>query len=195
MAFRLYIMPMILDTDTVNKPKYAATGSLLDGKTWSCMTFGFEPMCCVGANLDSTTDTNLAAQADVQALPVNLDQFLSAGAVTTAQTYLENHNLPASWVTTAFTYRQMVRIVLGFFVFFQRFHGIHGNFSVFGGGVTLDTTFGSLSAGVKADLSQTAQTFNLDTSAVTATTTIRQLMKGMSDQLQGMAFIIGGVSI
>lgn len=166
------------------RPKY------LDGKSYSAMDDGFEPQMLVYGEFDAATDTALTANSDVTAVPVNLDQTLSAGAVNTVQTALENRNIPAGWISTALTYRQVLRTIAGFFRFFQRFNAIHGNVRVLATG-TLDLTVSQMPVSVRTDLAATADSLGFDRSAVTGATTVRALLKGMADQFGATPVQIG----
>src|ERR1700693_3954213 len=118
------------DADS-RRPKYADTD--LAGHPWAAMDFGNEPIMLVA----TATNAALAAETDVTTIPLNLDQQIGA-AVTTVQNKLESFNIPADWVTSTMTYRQVVRKVLQGFMFWQRAQGL-GIPLLFTGGVKLST--------------------------------------------------------
>ena len=185
MATQLYVMPITgtgTDADP-RRPKYADTD--LAGHAWGAMDYGNEPWMLVA----TATNAALAAEADVLTIPLNIDQNLTAGAVTTAQTFLENMALPADWITTAMTYRQVLRRVCQFFMLWQRCQGLGFN-QLFTGGVTLSTTFGSLPANVKTILQNAAVSMNLDTSSITGASTLRQIIKVVGPQIAGDIHIL-----
>ena len=184
MATQLYLVPIIgtgTDVDP-RRPKYSDAGLPLDSSvvTWSAMDFGNEPIMLVATE----TNAALAAETDVLQIPLDLDQNLTAGAVTAAQTYLEGMNIPADWITTAFTFRRVVRLLACMFQIWQVCQGL-GMGKLFGGGVTLSTTFGSLPAGTRALLLQAAQQLNFDTSSLSGASTIRQIIKALMVQFGG----------
>lgn len=191
MAFRLYIVPVIGDGSKANarRPKYFADGTI--SASWSGMDYGFEPWMVVGADLSPADDAFVIGQPDGMALPLDLDTQMSAQGVTTVQTKLEAINIPADWVTTAWTWRAMTREVLAMCSILQRFNGVHGNTRMFGGAVTLDSTIGSLSVAVRNDLITTATSLGLDTGGITGPTLIRTAWKALADQMQGQPFFIG----
>jgi hypothetical protein len=181
MATQLYVMPMI-GTGVLGdprRPKYADTD--LAGVGWAGMDFGNQPIMLVATE----TNAALAAETDVLQVPLNLDQNLSAGAVTTVQNYLEAHNFPGDWVTTSLTYRQVIRYVASGFQIFQRAQGMGLAQLMDGTTVTLDTTYGSLPAGVRTTLLNAAQSFHFDTSSLSAASTIRQIIKALVVQFAG----------
>ncbi len=180
MATQLYIMPITGAGTQANprQPKYASTD--LSGADWTGMDFGNEPVMIVA----TATNAALSAESDVLTIPLNLDQNLTADAVTTAETYLENLPLPGDWITTSMTYRQVVRTVCQFFMLWQRCQGL-GLARLFTGGVTLSTTFGSLPAATRTLLLNAANSLSLDTSSLTGTSTMRQIFKAVAPQISG----------
>lgn len=153
------------------------------GSKYSTVMYGSEGTHLVAADVDDATDATISALSDVIKIPDNLDQTIGAGALAKIQTVLENKKIPSGWLTAGTTYRQALRVIINFFRFISRFRAISGiTAPLFSGAVTLNTTFGSLSAPVRGFLSATAASFNLDTTGVTGATTIRVLLKGMADQ-------------
>ena len=194
MAFRLYLIPIIgagVKGDA-RRPKYLGDGTI--ASPWSGMDYGLDRWMVVGADLSVADDSTLAGQPDVLALPVNLALQLTAPQVTTMQAALEAINLPAGWVDTTFTWQQVVRIVLGVLSFMQRFAALSGA-SLFPTGVTLATTVGGLAVSARTNLLQAAMELGLDTSGVTGSSTLRQVLKNVGTQLQARPYTIGGVQI
>jgi len=199
MAFRLYLVPVIGVGTSLDprRPKYVAGGAT----PWAAMDYGNEPSMIVGADLSPTDDAALAGQPDVTALPVDLSPLLTPANVTAVQAKLEAAHLPAGWVNTTRTWRDVVRIVLGIFSFLQRYAVVYAQAqgsvapSVFTAGVTLDTTFGSLPAAVQTALTNTAISFGIATTGLMAGTTVRAILKAMADVFVDAPFVIGGVSI
>ena len=199
MAFRLYLVPAVGVGTALDprRPKYMSTFAT----PWSAMDYGAEPWMVVGVDLSVADDVTLAGQVDVTALPFDLTPLLTAGQVTAVKAKLEAANLPAGWVTTALTWAQVVRIVLGVFSFLQRYtvtyalaQGVYPP-SLFVAGITLDTTFGALAPEVQTALTATAVSFNIPTTGLTASTPMRAILKTMADFFVNAPFVIGGVSI
>ena len=194
MAFRLYLVPVVgtgSSSADARRPKY------FDAFTsgWAANGYGLEPHMLVAADLSGADDTSLTANADVTALPFYLGDTLTAGQVTATQTALESRNLPAGWVTTAFTWRAVLRVVLGVFHFMQRYHNVSGGQRLFLAGVDLERTLGSLPQQVRDDLQATANSFGYDTSPLTGGNTIRQALKLLADNWSNTRFRIGGIEI
>lgn len=189
MAFRLYFVPKIWDaTKEAFLPKYFAA---IPGP-WHSLDY--DDWYVVGGDLSASDHTAVSGQADVLTLPANLDATLTAGQVTTTQNALEAANLPAEWVSTAFTWRQVMRIVCGIIQMNQRFKGRMGA-KLFGGGITLNSTVGDLPANVRQKLQEAAESFGLDTSGVTLQTTLRAVWRNLGTQLQARPITFGEVTL
>ena len=198
MAWRLYVIP-IESAGTARGPKYFTWMVDPDppglSVPWAMMDYGCEPTGIVAADVTTAQHNVLAGHADVLALPVNLNTSPNAAAVTTAQTYLESINVPAGWVTTALTWRQIVRTVAGLFQFAQRYSGISSGGRWFGGGVALSMQWGQLPADVQTNLLATATSFGYSTMGLSGTTTIRTILKVLADAWGDAPFYLGGLVI
>lgn len=177
------------------RPKYIDPGSLgegLDITGWAAMDYGFEALFLVKADLTAAQRTALSAQTDVLVVPTNLDSTVSAAAINRIQTTLEAANLPAEWVTTSITYRQVLRRVRRIISFMQRWQGLFGD-RVFVNGITLDTRWNQLSTETQQRLRAVAQDLNLDASSITNNSTLRQILRVVADQLPDVD--LGGVTL
>lgn len=201
MASRFYIVPVIGagTHGDPRRPKYFADGTVTS--TWSGMDYGFQPWMIVNSDLSASDDNLVVGQADAFAIPFDLAPTLNAGQVTAVKSKLEAINVPAGWVTTSLTWLLVLRTVLSMFSFFQRFVATYAAdnngviLNVFSGGVTLDSTFGSISLAVRNALTKTAQSFNLDTSGIASGTTMRVILKNVADQLNNAQYNFNGVLI
>jgi hypothetical protein len=195
MAGRLYLMPTTGSGTSSHDPivpKYASTFAAFDS---GAMYYGLEPACIVWVNnIDAATRTALTANADVVALPNNLDSQIGAGNLTAVKNAIEGLNIPANWVVATDTYRQTVRSVSNLFLYLQRLQGL-GTSRLLTGGVTLASTFGSLPQSVQDDMIAAAQSFGFDTSQVTASTTLRVIFKVMLDQFGNVPVVLGDFSL
>lgn len=189
----LYFMPTGTSARGASIAKYASTFTAA-GFSVSMIRFGDNPHGLVYSPCDAATDAAVTANVDTKRLPDNLDSNPNAAAVTAIQTFLENNNIPAGWVTTAMTWRTIVRDVVSMFLFVQRYQGIGGP-SVFSGGVTLNSTFASLPLAVRTALQQAAAAQNFDTSSLSAASTLRQILRAMGLQWGAQPILIGGLSI
>ncbi len=157
------------------------------------MSFGNEGTMLVCADTDAATHATFAALPRVIQLPADLDQNLSAGAVTTVEAALEARNIPAHWVSTNLTYRQVLRVVAGMFQFAQVYHAQH-DLNLFRGGVNLNTRVNQIPQAERDRLNSAAQTAGLDTSGITGTTTVRQILRSLGEQwLERPVYLGSGV--
>lgn len=201
MAFRLYIVPVVgtgAKSDP-RRPKYfstdaagVGTSSMVPTAAWGAIDYGNEPWMVVGGDLATSDDTLIVGQPDAFALPFDLSVVLTAPQVTNVQNKLEAINLPAGWVNTSLLWVEVVRIVLGMFTLMERYQGIHGTGVVFTGGVSLATTVAALPAAVRNDLSTAATSLGLDVSSIVGTTTLRNMLKILADQLSGRQYSFNG---
>ena len=148
---------------------------------WGRVRYGDDMLCVASVDISPAEHAVLVAHSDVLSLPENLNSNMSAGAVAQAQTKLEALRVPADWVSTSFTYKQFVHRVAAIFLFAQRFRG-HAKELLFSAGVTLNTQFNELPQAKRIKLKEAAESMNLDTSSLTATSTIRQILKAMAVQ-------------
>jgi hypothetical protein len=192
MAFRMYFVPVI-GTGTkadARRLKYFADGTLNPRPDFDWVDYGLEPNGAVGANLSAAQDAQLTAFPDVNAVPFNLDSNPTTPQATAVQNYLEGINLPAGWVTTAMTWREIVRNVLNMFEFMQAYGGQYSTQNpgtavplIFSAGRTLATTWGTLPVAIQNAMLGAARQLGIDPSGVQAGTTLRIIFKSMDDQM------------
>lgn len=178
---RFYIVPKIGDgatPETGIRPKYIADS----GAPSASMDYGLEDTFLVGAEVTVEQHTQLAAQLDVIAIPEDLDAVIGLTALTTVQTKLEGLHVPADWVTTSHTYRQVVRLVGKLFLYMQRFHARELRV-FFEGAITLDTRVNQLTAAQRDAMLNAANDLGLDTSTITGPMLLRQALKIVADQI------------
>lgn len=183
-----------LSPSTAFRPKYVDPGSLgvgLDLSGWVAMDYGAEPIFLMRVPLTASQRSALQSQPDAMVVPANLDNNVSALAVTAIQNQLEAANLPAEWVTTSLTYRQVLQRFRRCITFMQRWNGLFPEFRLFTSGITLDTRLNQLTAAQRQRLADVADDLALDRSGVTNTMTIRQVLRLLADQLPAVPLFDG----
>lgn len=193
MATRLYVLPIVgtgASASDSRRPKYTDTHLL--GVAWTMMDMGDEPVCIVVADVGSD-HAAFAAETDVLALPSDLDQQVGA-QLATVQNALESRNIPAGWVQGTHTYRQVIRVVAQAFQFMQRLQVVRPG-RLFTGGATLDTRFNQLPVAVRNALVAAATDLGYDTSTLSGTSTLRNILKTMADQWRQIELFIGGEAL
>lgn len=192
MAVRFYLVPLQLAVPggggiaegNYNRPKYflEAGVSLTDSAP-----YGIDNTYLVAADVTNVQHSAINANADVTSIPLDIDQQIG-GALAAVQSALEALRIPSGWVTATMTYRFVLSIVRRIFQFLQRFSGISRK-SIFDSGITLDSTIGQLTVNQRQALQNAADNFGLDTSTITGTTTIRQALKIVADQMPSVSML------
>lgn len=191
LSVRFYLVPRVGVGTSQNpfRPKYVKQDELIAGTSlqgrWSAMDYGTENVFLLGVDITPAEHAALSAQSDVLAFPNALDDNVSALALTAVQTNLEALKLPGSWVTTNHTYRQILRAVAKLIVVAQRYAGLHG-VPLFEDGITLDSRWNQLSNAQQDRLRAVADSLELDRSGITATMTLRTILRQVADQLPGL---------
>lgn len=124
MAYRLYITPAVGDPfgEFGRRPKY------FDGLTWAGYDYGFQPVYMVASDTTPAQDSSITANADVYALPLNLDSNMSGGQINQARSALENTFLiPAQWVSAPLTGRGLARMCASIFGYMGALNVTLGN--------------------------------------------------------------------
>jgi hypothetical protein len=176
---RFYIVPKIgdgLTPQSAFRPKYITEL----GVPWGAMDYGREDTMLAGAQVTAAQHTALAANLDVIAIPSNLDSNISAAALSTVQDRVESLKIPANWLTTNHTYRDVVRIVGKIFMLMQRFDGLHHR-TFFDTNITLATTWGQLGTVVRENMEATATSLGL--SIPTSNQTLRQVFRQWASEI------------
>ena len=156
----------------------------------SYISFGNEGTMLVCADTDEATHASLAALPRVIQLPEDLDQTLSAGQVTAVSNYLEARNIPAHWIDTSRTVREVLRGVSGIFQFAQLYTAMH-SLTLFRGGVTLETRMNQIALVERNRLTEAAAAANLSTAGITLSSTIRQVLNVFGQQWLNRPVYIG----
>jgi hypothetical protein len=193
-ALRFYIVPKIgdgLTPMTSFRPKYIAD---LSGVQWGAMDYGRDDTFLVGANVTPAQHLTIDSNIDVISIPQNIDNEIGLTALDTVKARLESLRIPADWVTTNHTYRDVLRITGKGFSIMQRFGAMHGH-SFFVGAITLDTRMNQMTATQRQELEDAihslanSQGVTVDLSEVGSTTTVRRVLKITVDQLPSFSLM------
>lgn len=148
--------------------------------TWSILDYGDIDRCVICAEMSTAQHNALVANADVLALPANLDSTYTVATRNAARTFLEQYNIPAGWISTGMTYRISLRIVSALFLYMQRVSTIIGHSLTLPDG-WLDLTVSQIPAEIRDAMAQAASEQGFDYSSVTGSTTVRAVLKVMAD--------------
>jgi len=176
---RFYIMPMILNNELdTNKPptwhpKYAAAFP-----RWSAIDYGTERVCiCCIRDITAAEHVTLTENIDVLGTPGNIDKLLTQSAVDKIQAYLEPLFIPADWINTGRTYRQVIKTLGALFQFNQRWNKLSGGSSPFKDGLDLSMIYADLPISAKATTNQVFDTLKVDRSSLNSSSTVREILK------------------
>jgi hypothetical protein len=195
MTVRYYIVPADVTTVITSSGSFPARGPKYFGWKfdpdppgivcpYGTIDYGNVDYYLVCADIQNADHNNLILNSDVLSIPVNIDQNLTSGAVTTARDFLETINIPGNWITTTDTYRGVLRSLCGIFQIMQRVTAIT-NIKIDWLTVTLNTQWQDLGPVWRDAITQAVNEKGFDSSGVTNTTTLRQILKYLGDQFYG----------
>ena len=173
---RFYILPYILQTwakGETKAPKYVI-GNFTE---WGVIKYGSDDICiCFIEGITQAEHDLLSAQPDVMAVPENLDQNLTQNAVDTITTFFESLNIPAQWINTNRTYREVLKVTIGLFQLNQRWAGLTNGSSIFKEGFNLNTRYNQLPQAARDRLLECFDSLEIDRSMLTNTSTMREAL-------------------
>lgn len=161
---------------------------------WSIKDYGSIDMGVVAADIADTDHNALILNSDVYAFPVDLDSTVDNAGRTAINNYYEVHGIPADWVGIGDTYRSVLRITCGVFLYLQRVLGIIGYPTDPYAGLTLNTQYRNIPNPLH-DAMQTGAISLGYTWDVVGTDQIRKIFKMMSDQWGSKPIYFGFVSL
>ena len=194
MTLRLFALPIIGAGTRVDprRAKYMEESAELAGVFYRFMDYGQHPGCLMVADVTNAQRNFLSGQPDVRLVPANLNNTVGA-ALTATRNTLEALHIPAGWVQSGTTWREVVRAVGGLFQFAQRYAGITNGQDLLPDGVDLNLTVAEVPQARRDSLAATAASFGYDTGAITGSTTIRATLKILADQWGDDPFYLGGM--
>lgn len=195
-VIRYYIMP-IVKIGIYRIPKYLKFRDIQDGVAPSKKTtvyYGILPVCAFAAELDQAAHDSLVAHADVAATPEDIDQYIGVGAIPQVQNVLEALFIPADWIDTTFTYRQILRMIWGLFVFAGRYRRVYGE-ALVDNQAQLDLVWADVPVDRRNKVIAIADEQGIDYSAVDGTWTVRRTLKLLADHWQNTEWKLGFTSL
>lgn len=183
MAIRFYLLPKIGTGFGVDayRPAYVSDGGVAG--QFGGIDYGKEPWMFVFADVTPAEHTAITAHADATAAPANLDNTIG-GNLAILQAAFETANFPADWVTSGMTYRTVLKWVIRACFYMQKYRRLdQAAQKLFSGGITLEATIGSLPDQIRRKLKLAADELGLDTTKVTAATTLRVAIRVLGQQM------------
>jgi hypothetical protein len=190
-AYRLYLIPLtgVGTRADPRRPKYVEEASL----SYGAMDYGKIGEAFVAADVTNAQHTALAANADVAALPTNLNTTVGTSNLAAVQNQLEAHSLPGTWITSTTTYRAIARKVAGLFQMAQRHHALHDE-TLIPSAASLGLTWGEIAADRRTRVQATAADLGYTLTGITDGTSVRQVLGTLADQWGVRAFTLGGLT-
>ena len=202
MAIQVYLIPFTVDS--VGDINYRAPLYLggrtrprmpgLDNVYFALWDYGAEPLCILGAEATAGQHNLLSNQVNLYQFPENLDTEPLPSERTALQAWLESRKVPADWIVAGQTFRQILRILWGMFQYMQRLHGTTPD-RLFAGGVTLDSTFGSLPSSMQLSMIEAGVSLGYPVGAFVSTDLLRTTLKKVGDLWGNRLLILGGIEI
>lgn len=191
MTVRVYLMPVLTAQRggfTRRLPKYLG---LVDGSRCTFIRYGQEDAGLFVVDSTDAQHAALVANADVRALPADLDTAVTNAARTQIVNALEALNVPAHWVANGQTFRIVLRRLVGMFLLLQRVHGRGFRFLQ----QALDNQISTLPANVRQAMQDAAVDLQLDTAGITGATTLRVAMATIGAQFDQRPLLACKVSL
>lgn len=173
------------------KWRFNQTGLAVD---WSMRDYGGigETTMIVAAEVDTVQHTYLAGQADVYALPENIDVTPSPQELNAFEARLEAAYIAADWLSPSQTWREALRTVLGMFSTAGKYAVLVGN-SILDDVTNLNTQYRNMPQTTQDALAQIATNMNYPWSEIRDNWTARRLLKWFSDQWPNDSFQFGNL--
>jgi hypothetical protein len=195
---RFYILPLEVN-GAYRGPKYfdgwrgdPSPGGLVCH--WSLFDYGLINACLIWADVTTEQHNALIAHNDVAAAPANIDQNISEGAIPQVQAVMEALRIPADWVTTEYTYRQILRMIAQLFMFAGRHHALHGE-ALIDSPDQLNLRWNQIPLARRQRIIETADSLGYDYAEVQPTWQIRRILKHMADQWGDIPIYMGGYQL
>ena len=157
---------------------------------WSWIDYGLMPTALLVAEVTVAQHALANGQADIITIPENIDSMIGSAALAAVAAALESLHIPAGWVTTAHTYRDVMRKTAQLFLLSQRYHGRTAK-RLIEAGITLNTSINQLPDNVRVSLNESAKSLGWDTSAIGPSWTLRQALGYLADQWGDTPILFG----
>jgi hypothetical protein len=193
---RFYIMPIEVVDGTSRGPMYLKWRFNPDGIDcrWSMRDYGLIDAALVACDLTQAQHEQLMAEPDVATAPEDIDQNISDIAIPQIQQMMEALRIPADWVNTSYTYRAILRMIGGLFLFAQRYHGMH-NERLIDSSTQLDLRWNQIPLARRQRILETADALGYDYSEVANTWLVRRILKYLGEQWGGTPILFGFVTL
>lgn len=192
---RFYILP-VQQVGNRRGPMYLRWRMNPDGLDvrWSMKDYGLINAALVAAEVTQDQHEQLVAEPDVAAAPENIDNNISELAIPQVQAVMEVLRIPADWVTSDYTYRALLRMIGGLFMFAQRYHGMH-NEALIDSTAQLDLRWNQIPKDRQDRIKATADDLGCNYDAVLPPWLVRRVLKHLAEQWANWPILFGFVTL
>lgn len=154
------------------------------------MDFGLIDAGLVSAYLTDIQQTYVCALADVICVPVDIENVIPVNQFTGISNRLEAKGIPAISLTAGDTYRSFLKELAGIFQLGQAWTGSTG-VNPFDAQISLSSTVGALRVSYRNALINALDSLAYDRSALTLSSTLRQVFGAVATQSHQREFPFG----
>lgn len=197
MTVRFYLVPAVTAWQGTREIPNSRTAKYFRGEfpivnvKASLKDYGLMPTFLVAADVNPAEHALLAAQSDVVSVPEDLTSKITAAQLPAVISALEDLLLPGGWIVAdTLSYNNLLRKIMGFIQFAQRYNGFFAK-QIFSGTLNLTRTVSSVSQLKRDEIEATALSFGYDSSAITGSWTLGQVMKHYADEWGDTDFHFG----
>ncbi len=145
-------------------------------------TFGRDPFYFAVGYLTEAEKDSIDLIPGIQAFPENIDNNIPAAQVSNIKSKLDSKDIPSHFVSTAVTWRNLLRFLAQYTQIGQRFYS-QAKRKMISGNIAMNTEWQDLPQGAKDKLLNVATSFNMTKEGFTASSTVGQILKGLVDQM------------
>lgn len=200
MAIELYLMPMVTVVEppfgNFNRAKYSRETGIIKSGT---LRYSREDDAIVMLEGPQPVLDTIASNSDVTRLATesNIDQTLNTAQANAAKTIFENAFIPGQFINAGDTRREVIRGVIGMFLFSQRMEGRFGvgwRAKAQARGMTLNTQWNSFPQVLKDEFIDVRDSFGMVLD-VTNTSTLREILREISNHFESSELNLNGFHI
>lgn len=185
MSLRFYFVPSEDVAPIYHGPKYfkwgragQSSGSL---PLIDSFDYGNQGVFLVAADLAQVDHDALVLNADVIAMPLDIDSTVLGGERNDLRTSFEDFTIPATWIETGATYRSILKRLTGMFFVLNCFQG-HSPTGYIFLPANLNASYSTLPELSKSIVNVCAAIHNWDTSGYNDNSNIRVMLAALGDQ-------------
>ncbi len=201
MAVEFFFVPMVISPTEARGAVWAKYAHDPAVSRWSHIRYSRTSSTLLMLDGTQTYLDFVAAQSDAYRICAEGDftENILGPASVAIKNWLEALNIPANWISAADSYRQVLRGVIGIFMFTQRHEGLNGSgffedLAAPENGFDLNTQWQNLNQSFRDTMQATIDDHNW---AITPANNdqVRKMLKDFSDKWEGTTYYMANVEI